>query len=72
MLILSRRSQERIFIGDNITIQVVKIEGNKVSIGIEAPREIPITRHDASEKPRLGAVIADRLKRFADSLEDGT
>ena len=44
MLVLSRKAQEQIRIGENITISVLKVKGNSVQIGIEAPREVPIVR----------------------------
>jgi len=44
MLVLSRKTQEQIRIGDNITISVLKIKGNSIQIGIEAPREVSILR----------------------------
>ncbi len=44
MLILSRKTSEVIHIGDNIRIMVVEIRGDKVRLGIEAPREIPVHR----------------------------
>ena len=44
MLVLSRYRNEAIQIGDDITIRVVDIRGDKVRIGIEAPSEVPVHR----------------------------
>ena len=46
MLVLSRRMSERIQIGDSIVITVVRIAGNVVRLGIEAPRDTPIVRQE--------------------------
>ena len=44
MLVLTRKNQEQIRIGDNITISILKVRGNSVRIGIEAPRDIRVLR----------------------------
>lgn len=46
MLVLSRKKNESIRIGDNITIVVVEIKGDKVRLGIEAPRDTPVHRQE--------------------------
>lgn len=46
MLALTRKPGQRIQIGEDITITVVKVEGNKVRIGIEAPPRIRIVREE--------------------------
>ncbi|MCU0708714.1 MAG: carbon storage regulator [Pirellula sp.] len=44
MLVLSRKEGERIVIGENITLVVSKVSGNRVTIGIEAPRDVKVAR----------------------------
>jgi carbon storage regulator len=46
MLVLSRKEGERISIGDNITLIVSKVSGNRVTIGIEAPRDVKVIRSE--------------------------
>ncbi len=49
MLVLSRRRDESIMIGDNIVVTVVDIRGDKVRLGINAPKEIPVHRQEVYE-----------------------
>lgn len=46
MLVLSRKKNESIVIDDSITITVVEIRGDKVRLGIEAPKEVPVHRRE--------------------------
>jgi carbon storage regulator len=46
MLVLSRKKNESIIINDDITIVVVDIRGDKVRLGIEAPKEVPVHRQE--------------------------
>ncbi|HBV66133.1 MAG TPA: carbon storage regulator [Rhodopirellula sp.] len=44
MLVLSRKEGEQLVIGDNVVLTINRISGNRVAIGIEAPREVRIVR----------------------------
>ena len=46
MLVLTRKSNQSIMIGDDIEITVLSIMGEKVRIGIQAPRDIPVFRNE--------------------------
>ena len=46
MLVLSRKRNESIVINDNVTVTIVDIRGDKVRVGIEAPKEIPVHRRE--------------------------
>ncbi len=56
MLVLSRKKNESIVINDDISIVVVEIRGDKVRLGIEAPKEVPVHRrevYDAIKRAEL-------------------
>ncbi len=52
MLVLSRKKNESIVINDDITIVVVEIRGDKVRLGIEAPKEVPVHRREVFDAIR--------------------
>lgn len=57
MLVLSRKKDQSIVINDNITIVVVEIRGDKVRLGIQAPKDVPVDRkevHDAKRATPAG------------------
>ena len=71
MLILTRKLNEAIMIGEDVKITVVEIQGDKVKLGIEAPRELSILREEiyraVSEENRQAMLnprgIADIMKQ---------
>ena len=52
MLVLSRKVDEKIVIGDSITLMVVEIRGDKVRLGIEAPRGVTVHRQEVYDAIR--------------------
>ena len=56
MLVLNRKPQEVIYIGENIKVFVVEILGNRVRLGVDAPKEVPVHRsevyHNIKEKEK--------------------
>ncbi len=60
MLVLSRKKNESIVINDDITIVVVEIRGDKVRLGVEAPKDVPVHRKE----------VYDAIKRSVDNLND--
>ena len=49
MLVLSRKKNESIIINDNITVTVIEIRGDKVRLGIEAPKDVTVHRREVYE-----------------------
>ncbi len=54
MLVLSRKVGERILVGDNITITVVRMAQGVVRIGVEAPNDMPIVREEIKDQLATG------------------
>ena len=58
MLVLTRKLMEKLYIGDDICVTVVRVEGGQVRLGIDAPREISVVRAElvaGRTGPRLRA-----------------
>jgi carbon storage regulator len=53
MLILSRKVNESLMIGDDVSVTVLSIKGGQIRIGISAPRDIAVHRQEIYEKIRL-------------------
>ncbi len=67
MLVLSRKQDEKIIIGDSISLMVVSIQGDKVRLGIEAPKEVTIHREEVYR-----AIQEERKRESSDSVERPT
>jgi len=61
MLILTRRVNETLMIGDDVTVTVLSINGNQVRIGVNAPRHIPVHREEIYEKIKQQGESAARV-----------
>lgn len=46
MLVLSRKERQRIRLGDNITVTIVRLSGDQVRLGIDAPRDVRVLREE--------------------------
>jgi carbon storage regulator len=55
MLVLSRKVGERIQLGDHITVTLVKISGNMVRLGIDAPPNMPVVRQELAVRAAAAA-----------------
>ncbi|MBN2295492.1 MAG: carbon storage regulator CsrA [Pirellulales bacterium] len=60
MLVLSRKKNESIVINDDITIVVVEIRGDKVRLGVEAPKEVPVHRREVFDAIRRSEKAEDK------------
>ena len=69
MLVLSRKKNESIVINNDITIVVVEIRGDKVRLGIEAPKEIPVHRREVYEAIQRNEVASAQSPATTDAAE---
>ena len=62
MLVLTRKTNQSIMIGDEIEVSVLAVSGDKVRVGISAPRAVPVFRKEvylSIQEERLGATAAE-------------
>lgn len=70
MLVLSRKKNESIVINDDITIVVVEIRGDKVRLGVEAPKEVPVHRSEVFDAIRRNEAAANAREANAAKTGD--
>lgn len=61
MLVLSRKQNQSLVIGDNIVITILSIDRDQIRLGIEAPKNIPIMRQELFEAVKEQEVVAASL-----------
>jgi carbon storage regulator len=64
MLVLSRKQNERIRVGDSVVVTIVRVSGDKVRIGIEAPANVRVLR-DELDADTIGTVTLDAAAELA-------
>jgi carbon storage regulator len=69
MLVLTRKSNQSIMIGDEIEVSVLAIMGEKVRIGIEAPRSIPVFRKEVYLEIRQDSSPEEAVQEVDAALE---
>jgi carbon storage regulator CsrA len=61
MLVLTRKMQQQIKVGDDIVITILKVRGKQVQIGIEAPRNVRVLRGEVpADEPATEPVVVER------------
>jgi carbon storage regulator len=70
MLVLSRKKNESIVINDDITIVVVEIRGDKVRLGVEAPKEVPVHRREVFDAIRRNEAAGGKGKEEDSAASD--
>jgi carbon storage regulator len=69
MLVLTRKSNQSIMIGDDIEVSVLAIMGEKVRIGIEAPRKVPVFRKEVYLEIQLERSEEGEREQVTEALE---
>jgi carbon storage regulator len=73
MLVLTRKSNQSIMIGDDIEVSVLSIMGEKVRIGIQAPRDVPVFRNEVYleiQQDQVGAPAPGSPRETVDEALD--
>ena len=67
MLVLTRRIGEKIVIGDDICVTIVEVTGERVRVGVTAPRHVRVDRQEVHQRRMLEELQAAAEPEFADS-----
>lgn len=61
MLVLSRKVGEKLVIADNIVVEVVRVRGNRITLGLVAPQEVKIVRGELQKQDQKAATTSEPL-----------
>jgi len=70
VLVLTRKVDESITIGNQIKISVLEVKGNQIKLGIEAPKDIPVNRSEVYEKIMSENIKASQAPIDPEQLKD--
>ena len=70
MLVLTRKSNQSIMIGDDIEVTVLAVMGEKIRIGIAAPRDVPVFRKEVYLEIKLDETEGDQREAVAKALDE--
>ena len=70
MLVLSRQKDESIMVGDDVEITIVDVRGDKVRLGITAPKEIPVHRREVYEAIKREKLKEEEKERGKDTKNE--
>jgi len=76
VLILTRKVEESITIGNHITVSVLEVKGSQVKLGISAPKDVPVNRSEIfnsimNENIRAAAEVPMDLENLASAIKTG-
>ena len=71
MLILSRKVNEKIMIGDNISVSIIEVRGEQVRIGVDAPKTVKVFRQEVYEAIKAENKAAAQSASVLPALELG-
>ena len=77
MLVLTRKTNQSIMIGDDVEVSVLAVTGDKVRVGISAPRDIPVFRKEVymsiqAENSQAAEGAAERVNRELDEIKSSS
>ncbi|MGY8770639.1 MAG: carbon storage regulator [Pirellulales bacterium] len=68
MLVLTRKQQEQIRIGENITLTILKVKGKSIRIGIDAPKDVRVVRGELNDIAEATVATKDLMPQLSESV----